>query len=92
MSDPRAEVVLRRLSEVNPAAWVADTPAGLTYHVITDADAADKTAGIYRVSLDAAVEAAAQKDCEDWGNCTVRDAHRAWAREALTAAIVGGAQ
>ena len=69
--------------------WVYDDDGS---RLLADIDTADEAAGIYRVSLDAAVEAAAQKDCEDWGNCTVRGAHRAWAREALTAAVTGGAQ
>jgi hypothetical protein len=47
---------------------------------------------LYLVSLDAAIEAAAEQDCDDWENCRIRDVHREWARKALTAAVMGGAQ
>ena len=98
-SDPRFETVSRLLASL----WGRDKPSTYDRHnaddiIIALADA-DKAAGIYRVSLDAAVEEAAKAFCrihlgDVWDSITepAQAGYRDYFRDVLTAAVMSGAQ
>ena len=95
--DPRIGEVAAELAYPRPIGAYDDERAE---RILMRADQADKAAGIYRVSLDAAVEAAAEKFCDTyqpagtWSELadTARKGYREYFREVLTAAVTGGAQ